>query len=1357
MMMSKLEYEANKTQLFLLINKVELEDEGMYQCEINYIIESINEDCNYDAQFINFTTLIKPEFITIEGDGKEITNGSKIGPLTEDDEITLTCSSGGAKPIPTIQWYNGTTLLEGECEEEKTDGLIGTNTNKVKIRVSRGDLGIDYQCRALHPTIAGYISKEFQFEVNVRPNNLEMSPVNYPIIKGNKVHLTCTVKGARPAANITWYNGTTALQETESEVKMLIDRKPYTKKIANGDNTFDTVSQLVFIATRFENEQSLSCEASNEIMRSRHEGNMRETTTLEVMYPPIVTVAPENITVNETTDILIFCQYEANPSTLVSVKWMRDEEEVILEPDHYQGGTTEHTALLIKNSTRYDIGSYTCILANEIGAMPSHNSVNVSVYFKPIVNVSLSPPSPVTEVDNLNITLTCNVIAGNPDTLKAVRWYLNGQLLKELPDCSDSTFCNLDPSMMLLEEVGRNFHGNYSCIGMNDAGWGPISPEAELAVYYPPSAVTLKYTPSSVVKRGSMTLMCSVGDLGRPANTTYRWMRGAHIVFDVTTANWTIDPVTLETQSNFTCAAVNLGGESESATVFVNVFAPPTFIERLPLYYGALMTSQSISITCRVECYPVCSITWQKNGQRLETGSRSRYYVISKVEPPDTRTNDFQSVKSTLIWNMTAWPGGVLDRMTDNANYSCESTGNAVGSGVKSTMFFGVEYPPENMTVSNSIVNVTEGNIPEKILCSAKAYPEATYQWRREGENEVVMKGNALIVNHAVLRRNAGNYTCEAQNRHGNNTKTIFINVLYRPECGITKKEVEGKLVLICQALANPAEVDFTWKIKNENETIEDNIEKNGLQSLLTLETRVESFRTYLCFANNSVGMSIPCEMDVTGSISWWGKLEKENLMILIAIIAGIILMVIIICIIIIIVCRRKRAADKFMIEHEPEFSPEGSCTNNNNNNPGGASTPTNGHVSKWPMRPGVLVHVNNNHSLLSSAPSGRSPNESQASRTSRIKAMFSQDPNTQHFPGVFQSKSGVVTFKRLDSSSENNTLVRQQKKPDITGPNPSSNKDINSSHSNALLPPDPDKAFYENLPFHNIQNPPNKASRPPSRISSGYGSARSQKALRPARKFLTVRPLGTKPRNWPQFRSLRISKAKNSLPVPAPRVFFPKKPPINHSYQNVPPPKDLIAGSSESPAEPKPSEPKETENPTKENAKDTSCPRIVLAKEKSVNSKKDVHKSVPPHNDIQQNTKDTQNEEEKDNKIRSNDAKESKENLTPINKTPDRTEERIAYGENGGRHHSHGRSSTGGRTKRKQHRRSEMECPRYRPGSAPGSPPSNRYLPPDNPPLPQLVYQAPPRSHHTEYSHPRNKTDYTFIKFHDVGQEIDV
>lgn len=89
-------------------------------------------------------------------------------------------------------------------------------------------------------------------------------------------------------------------------------------------------------------------------------------------------------------------------------------------------------------------------------------------------------------------------------------------------------------------------------------------------------------------------------------------------------------------------------------------------------------------------------------------------------------------------------------------------------------------------------------------------------------------------------------------------------------------------------------------------------------------------------------------------------------------------------------------------------------------------------------------------------------------------------------------------------------------------------------------------------------------ASRPPSRISSGYGSARSHRPLRPVRKFLTVRPLGGRPRNWPQFRSLRLGKsnAKGIPPTPAPRFFYPKSFPINHSYQNVPPPK-VVADNS--------------------------------------------------------------------------------------------------------------------------------------------------------------------------------------------------
>lgn len=37
--------------------------------------------------------------------------------------------------------------------------------------------------------------------------------------------------------------------------------------------------------------------------------------------PPIVSMHPTNITVNETEEVVMICNYKANPATLTSVKW----------------------------------------------------------------------------------------------------------------------------------------------------------------------------------------------------------------------------------------------------------------------------------------------------------------------------------------------------------------------------------------------------------------------------------------------------------------------------------------------------------------------------------------------------------------------------------------------------------------------------------------------------------------------------------------------------------------------------------------------------------------------------------------------------------------------------------------------------------------------------------------------------------------------------------------------------------------------------------------------------------------------------------------------------------------------------
>ncbi|XP_034251543.1 hemicentin-1 isoform X2 [Thrips palmi] len=1180
-----LHYKANATMMHLSVKNLAVVDEATYKCEITY--NEVKDGCSV-VQFINLTTMIKPEYVKITREGNELQNATLIGPFSEGDDLALTCESGGGKPTPTVAWYNGTAKLGGDYTTEPGSNGAGTGRNSVRLALTRGDLGAKYECRATNDALELPMIASVEVDVNVRPLALELTGVDQHVVQGSSVTLQCVVSGARPSATVTWYNGTEPLDANRVEIK--------DTKSLQSDGTHDTVSELVFAATRYENGESLTCEATNEVLLLHSEPPMRKTVALEVMYPPIVSVTPDNVTVNESTDILLFCQYEANPATLKSVKWRRDGEVVLLDrKDHYEGGTPDQTTLLIKNSTRHDHGMYTCELENGVGKGNSSNGVYVNIQFRPVVKLEMDPPTPVSELSKMNITLICRVEAGNPDTLQAVRWLLDGELLKELPDCNSTamgdSFCDVDPSKLLLEAVERSFHGNYSCEGANEAGWGPVSDDTPLIVYYPPGPAELTHD-VTVVKNSAITLSCAVSDLGRPPTTTFRWLRNSSPVNNVTSANWTINPVTLRTRSNFTCLAVNEGGEGESATAEINVLAPPSFIERLNPYEGAPFNATHINISCQVECQPLCDVNWLKNGQPVELSrgaDMAMYSVRNVVVDPDYNRGDFDSIRSTLIWNMAAWPNGQLDRVHDNANYTCQSSGNPVGNGVKSTTIFGVEYPPENITVSKQVVSVVESRVPELVLCSARAYPEASYEWRAENSTDEtsVVKRNKLILNKSMHRKDSGNWTCTAINRHGSISTTIRIDVQYKPECTIASEEVEGQLVLTCMVRANPDQVSFTWRIENSNETVEENVVSQGLRSRLTLDTRAEDTRTYLCYATNAVGTSFPCERGVqahykekssklaAGNLSWWKRLENDNLMIIIAVVVSTIIMVLIICIIIILVCRRKRAADKYNnpveLEERQNYErfvanlygqqllyPEGDASapaGAPDGKPDGApspgapspaespalASPNARHQHKWPLKPGVMVHVNGAHSLSLSrlpdhlannnntssvnnncsstpalnpappkkqkrrrragslttlqaqqAPPSMPDETNQHSRANRIRQMFSNcDQNGRNsysskrgdtLPGVFHSKSGVVTFKRLDESA-NPGGSRKRKKPGA-GPNPAISKDKakdrNNAPGDALLPADGDgKAFYENLPFHGIQNAPNKPYRP--------------------------------------------------------------------------------------------------------------------------------------------------------------------------------------------------------------------------------------------------------------------------------------
>ncbi|XP_049546893.1 hemicentin-1 isoform X2 [Anopheles darlingi] len=894
----------------LIFRSVDIADEDTYLCETTFLEPS--ELCeNSGAYSVALNVYAVPSVITLQdGNRNSIKNGSHIGPMREGQDLQVVCEVYGARPEPVISWHRSGRVVRDTQVVEQHNGLY-TVKSTLSLTLSRQELGATYNCRVEMKELHLTVDNQFHIDLQVRPTKINLSGVEHHTVQGTKVLLQCQVSGARPAANMTWYNSSKLITDESSEMTSI-----NTKTYLQNDGTFETISQMIFTATRFENGASMRCEADNIVMREDMDRPLHDTLTLEVMYPPVVSVKPDNITVNETQDFLIFCDYEANPASLESVKWFRNSQEIKLNSVRYEGGNPEQTALLVKNSTRHDIGAYTCELSNSIGFDVSDNEVYVDVIFKPTVMLTMDPDTPVIENEQANITLLCNIVEGNPMLLTRVRWFLDGEFLKELPECEDETIgtdenlCEVDPSKMLLQNVGREFIGNYSCEGFNSAGWGDVSEENQLDIYYEPGNASMVHFPTIAIKRRSVTFNCSIDDRGNPAATRYRWLRGGKPVLDVVTPSWTVDPVGLDSRTTFACYAYNEGGEGNAAEESLEVHAPPAFIQKLQPYTGALFSTINMSLSCRVECIPSCTISWFKDGIGIEE-SDERYYITSSYLPAEPATGDFESAYSVLHFNMSAWPNGILDRIKDSSNYSCVSTNNSAGPGVRSTTYFGVEYPPENTTLSSATISVEEGKVPPKIVCSSRAYPEPAFYWTRNGIT--IAKGSALIVEDVLQRNDAGIYTCTAFNKHGNHSTDAYIDIHYKPTCQIIRKEVEDEEVLVCVATGSPRESEFEWSVKYANDSVHSQrVKSDPYESVLTLDDDVSSMRIYVCVASNNVGVGTPCEIEVAGYVAWWLKGDVLTPYILIGAVAALLLAVILVCIIIICICRRKRRQEKF-------------------------------------------------------------------------------------------------------------------------------------------------------------------------------------------------------------------------------------------------------------------------------------------------------------------------------------------------------------------------------------------------------------------------------------------------------------
>ena len=157
-----------------------------------------------------------------------------------------------------------------------------------------------------------------------------------------------------------------------------------------------------------------------------------------------------------------------------------------------------------------------------------------------------------------------------------------------------------------------------------------------------------------------------------------------------------------------------------------------------------------------------------------------------------------------------------------------------------------------------------------------------------------------------------------------------------KPDCKIKQSEDDGRILLTCVADANPADVSFVWKVGNETtrrdiSEAEDGdffIERGSLTSTLSLEATPDSFGTYFCYVNNSMGRGSPCEIDLTSKgtsncgnkkIPIFGlspgighlELSSANVIVIVTVSAAAIVLVLLVCVVVILFCRMRKPKEK--------------------------------------------------------------------------------------------------------------------------------------------------------------------------------------------------------------------------------------------------------------------------------------------------------------------------------------------------------------------------------------------------------------------------------------------------------------
>lgn len=429
--------DGNKT---LIINSVQFEDEGTYECRVG----------NGSGPDLKHTMYVKVEAAPY---WLSVPNNTHAA---VEEGVVFKCDAVGI-PKPNLEWFvNGVPIATAKSNRRHT--VLGGVLTIEKLEHS--DMAV-YQCNASN--VHGYAFWNFYLKVHAASPTIAEAPENVTMaVMGSRVTLRCRALGA-PRPRVIWTKDGRDLGGGRHE------------ELDSGD--------LHISDLQFTDEGEYACLACAKYSMAS------AFTTLRVQRRTRITSPPEDLQVSLGKTAMFRCGGETDPQRNLSIEWLVNGELLDLDINPRLVVQTDNT-LVVTRTFAHDAGIYTCVARTQL----DNDTADATLIVKDVP----SPPH-LLQVQCDNHVALLEWIPTGESQASILSYRIQHNAGFQLEDWKD-TFVNI-PATDTQFQVPMSPWGSYRfrVLARNDAGFSKPSETSVMCVT--PEDIPYK-NPDHVMGRG---------------------------------------------------------------------------------------------------------------------------------------------------------------------------------------------------------------------------------------------------------------------------------------------------------------------------------------------------------------------------------------------------------------------------------------------------------------------------------------------------------------------------------------------------------------------------------------------------------------------------------------------------------------------------------------------------------------------------------------------------------------------------------------------------------------------------------------------------------------------------------------